>query len=108
MTKNKHFPVLIDEEGSNVTRLSEIISHNISANFFGNLYEINKIFCLKILKHYIFSLSKFLTELGININIIPVLDVLRNRTSKVIEIEVFLKIKKLLKILEILQSKIYT
>ena len=97
LTKNKHFPVLIDEEGSNVTRLSKIISHNISANFFGNLYEINRIFCFKILKHYIFSLSKFLTELGININTIPVLDVLRNRTSKVIGNRSFSKNKKIVK-----------
>ena len=48
LTKNKYFPVLIDEEGSNVTRLNKIISHNISANFFGKLYEINKIFCFII------------------------------------------------------------
>ena len=97
MTKNKYFPVLIDEEGSNVTRLNKIISHNISANFFGNLYEINKIFCFKILKHYIYSLSKFLTELGININTIPVLDVLRNHTSKVIGNRSFSKNKKIVK-----------
>ena len=97
LTKNKYFPVLIDEEGSNVTRLNKIISHNISANFFGNLYEINKIFCFKILKHYIYSLSKFLTELGININTIPVLDVLRNHTSKVIGNRSFSKNKKIVK-----------
>ena len=37
-TKNRKFPIIIDEEGKNVTRLSKIITHNISANFFGKLY----------------------------------------------------------------------
>ena len=53
LTKNKHFPVLIDEEGSSVTRLRNIINNDISANFFGNLYKENKTFALRILRHYI-------------------------------------------------------
>ena len=43
-TKNRKFPIIIDEEGKNVTRLSKIITHNISANFFGKLYKYNKRF----------------------------------------------------------------
>ena len=56
LTKNKKFPIIIDEEGENVSRLKNIIKHNISANFFGKLYNENKTFCLKLFKHYIFSL----------------------------------------------------
>ena len=45
LTKNKKFPIIIDEEGENVSRLKNIIKHNISANFFGKLYNENKTFC---------------------------------------------------------------
>ena len=37
LTKNKQFPILIDEEGKDVTRLTNIINHDVTANFFGNL-----------------------------------------------------------------------
>ncbi len=99
LTKNRYFPVLIDEEGINVSRLNRIINHNVTSNFFGKLYEHNKVFCLKILKHYITSLSKILVELGINVNTIPVLDVLRNNTSKVIGNRSFSYNKKIVSIL---------
>ena len=97
LTKNKKFPIIIDEEGENVSRLKNIIKHNISANFFGKLYNENKTFCLKLFKHYIFSLSKTLKILGINVNTIPVLDVLRNNTNKVIGNRSFSKDKKIVK-----------
>ena len=42
LTKNKNFPILIDEEGSTVTRLSNIINHNISANFSFIKYKFPK------------------------------------------------------------------
>ena len=84
LTKNKKFPILIDEEGENVTRLNNIIKHNISAKFYGDLFEKDRIFCSKILNHYIDSLSKILRDLGININTVPVLDVSRKYTNKVI------------------------
>ena len=97
LTKNKKFPIIIDEEGKNVSRLKNIIKHNISANFFGKLYNENKTFCIKLFKHYIFSLSKMLKNLGININTIPVLDVLRNNTNRVIGNRSFSKDKKIVK-----------
>ncbi len=99
LTKNKRFPIIIDEEGKNVSRLKNIINHNISANFFGNLYKKDKIFCIKIYKHYIESLIKNLKILGININTIPVLDVLRVNTSKVIGKRSFSNDKKVIKTL---------
>ncbi len=97
LTKNKKFPILIDEEGEKVSRLKKIVHHNISANFFGNLYKENKTFCSKLFKHYIFSLSKILKILGININTIPVLDVLRNNTHRIIGNRGFSKDKKIVK-----------
>ena len=81
------------------SRLKNIINHNIHANFFGKLYEKDKIFVLKIYKNYIYSLCKIIyVIIGININTIPVLDVLRKNTNKIIGKRSFSEIKKLLKI----------
>ncbi len=97
LTKTKHFPIIIDEEGLNVSRLGNLISHNASAAFFGNLYQKDKTLCVNIYKQYINSLCKKLNEFGINVNTIPVLDVLRNNTSKILENRVFSKNKKIVK-----------
>ena len=84
LTKDKNFPILIDEEGSNVTRLRDILNHNIDANYFGKLYEIDKKIAYKLYKQYLGALCKKLRALGININTIPVLDVVRKNTNKII------------------------
>ena len=97
LTKNKRFPILIDEEGVTVSRLRNIINHNISANFFGNLYKYNKKFCINIYKNYIYSVCKILKDLGLNINTIPVLDVLRVNTNQVIGKRAFSKNKTIVK-----------
>ncbi len=95
LARNKHFPIIIDEEGKSVSRLANIISHDISANFFGKLYLKNKSFCSKIFIHYIESLTKILKDLGFNINTIPVLDVLRFNTNKIIGNRSFSRNKKI-------------
>jgi|TARA_B110000211_G_scaffold221213_1_gene268591 beta-N-acetylhexosaminidase len=97
LTKENNFPILIDEEGSTVSRLKDIINHNISSNFFGNLYLINKTLCIKIYKIYLNSLCKNLKKIGININTIPVLDILRKNTSKVIGSRSFSNKKEVVK-----------
>ncbi len=97
LTKNNKFPIIIDEEGKNVSRLKDIIHHNTTANFFGKLYKQDKVFCIKILNQYLHSLSKILKNLGININTIPVLDVLRSSTSKIIGDRSFSKNKKIVR-----------
>tara|TARA_B100001121_G_scaffold23568_2_gene18218 strand:+ start:627 stop:1571 length:945 start_codon:yes stop_codon:yes gene_type:complete len=97
LTKNNQFPILIDEEGKNVTRLAKLINHNVTANYFGNLYKKNRFFALKLYKQYIYNLSKILKDLGININTIPVLDVLRKNTNKIIGKRSFSKNKKIIK-----------
>ena len=61
-TRDYKFPIIIDEEGLNVSRLSKILSHNISANFFGKLYEINKIFAITLYKTYLDSLCNNLKK----------------------------------------------
>ena len=97
ITKDKRFPVMIDEEGENVSRLSDIIQHNFSANFFGNIMKIDRNLGSRFTKHYVNSLCKILKYLGININTIPVLDFLRTKTNKIIGNRSFSKDKKIVK-----------
>ncbi len=99
LTKDKNFPILIDEEGSSVSRLSNIINHNISVNYFGNLYLINKKLCIHLYKKYLDTLCKCLKKIGLNINTIPVLDVLRKKTSSVIGTRSFSNNPNIVKIL---------
>ncbi len=105
LTKEPNFPIIIDEEGENVSRLRNIINHKITANFFGNLFQQDKFFCAKIYKLYIKSLSKILNDLGININSIPVADVSRNYTNKIIGNRSFSKDKRIVKELALLTIK---
>jgi len=99
LTNEKNFPILIDEEGSAVSRLRNIINHEFSANYFGQLYLINRKLCFKLYKKYIITLCKNLKNIGININTIPVLDVVRRNTSKIIGTRSFSINKKVVKIL---------
>jgi beta-N-acetylhexosaminidase len=83
--RDKSFPILIDEEGGKVSRLSAIIENNMyTQSFFGKIYELNKKNSLALYKLYIEKLSKILTNLGININTVPVLDITKNNTHKII------------------------
>ena len=96
-TKDKKFPILIDEEGSEVSRLSEILNHNTNASFFGNLYEKNKEFSISLYKSYLRTLCSNLRLIGVNINTIPVLDVLRKSTHPIIGKRSFSKKKEIVK-----------
>ena len=97
LSKDKNFPILIDEEGGTVSRLSNLMDNNFSMNLFGKLYQMNKKICIQIYKNYINSLCKKLRDIGININTIPVLDVLRKNTSNVIGSRSFSNNKKIVK-----------
>ena len=83
-SKDRKFPILIDEEGNTVSRLRNIINHNIDAKFFGDLYAVNKDLAINLYKVYLKSLCEKLNKIGININTIPVLDILRSSTHKII------------------------
>ncbi len=84
LTKDPKFPIMIDEEGAAVSRLNKIINHNFSQKFFGDIYRINNKIGLTFYKNYIDNLTNFLKTIGININTVPVLDVLRKNTNKII------------------------
>tara|TARA_Y100000590_G_C15626070_1_gene979388 strand:+ start:342 stop:1289 length:948 start_codon:yes stop_codon:yes gene_type:complete len=84
--KDPFYPILIDEEGGEVSRLSNLFStRDFSQNFFGNIYKKNKKNGILIYKYYLDTISNILNDLGININTIPVMDVLQNSTHKIIQ-----------------------
>ncbi len=84
LTKEPQFPVMIDEEGVTVSRLSNLINHNFSQKLLGDIFRISNKVGLDFYKDYINRLAKVLKKIGININTVPVLDVLRKNTNQVI------------------------
>ncbi len=98
-SKSKKFPILVDEEGSAVSRIENIFNHHLNANYFGKIFEKDKKFAIFIYKNYLKSLCNLLKIIGININTIPVLDVLRKNTSKIIGSRSFSHDKKIVKTL---------
>tara|TARA_B100001173_G_C15993463_1_gene549947 strand:- start:123 stop:1073 length:951 start_codon:yes stop_codon:yes gene_type:complete len=84
--KDKNYPIIIDEEGGTVTRLKKIIDTSIfSQKYFGNLYRKDKKKFGIYFSVYINQISYILKLLGININTVPVLDVLRSFSSNVLK-----------------------
>ena len=82
---NKNYPILIDQEGGKVSRLDKIINLNFfSQNFFGNLYKKDKKLFYKVYKIYVDKVCEIFNKVGININTVPVLDVVRKKTHKII------------------------
>tara|TARA_S200000501_G_scaffold84092_1_gene76628 strand:- start:616 stop:1569 length:954 start_codon:yes stop_codon:yes gene_type:complete len=83
--KDKFYPILIDEEGGKVSRLSKIINTSVfKAQFFGDLFLSNKTKFNTYSKVYIEQMSYLLKQMGININTVPVLDVRRTKSNKII------------------------
>ena len=83
--KDKSYPILIDEEGGQVSRLSNFLNITpYDQKYFGDIYKHNKIIGSKLYKIYLDSLSKVLKKVGININTSPVLDLIKKKTHKVI------------------------
>ncbi len=107
ITKDKKFPIMIDEEGGAVTRLGKIINNNFNQKIFGDLYQHNNKVGLFFFKMYIKNLSFFLKKIGVNINTVPILDVLRKNTSKIIGNRSFSKNPKIVKKLGIFSVKQY-
>ena len=66
--RDKKFPILIDEEGGRVSRLSNFLDNSFfSQKYFGEIYKLNKRFGTYLYKTYINSISKILLETGVNI-----------------------------------------
>ena len=83
--KDENYPILIDEEGGRVSRLSKFIeSSNFSAKYFGDLYLNDKNKFYLYFSIYIKQISYLLNLLGININTVPNLDLRRSFSHKVV------------------------
>jgi beta-N-acetylhexosaminidase len=83
--KDKNYPILIDEEGGKVSRLSNFLNNTpYDQKYFGDIYRLDKNIGIKLYKLYLDSLSKVLIKVGININTSPVLDLIKKNTHKVI------------------------
>ena len=79
------YPILVDEEGGRVSRLNKLIDNStFSGTFFGNLYknDFNKFYLYADV--YVKQISYLLNTVGINLNTVPVLDIKRDLTHKVI------------------------
>ena len=54
LMKDPFYPILIDEEGGKVSRLSNLINTEVfSQNFFGNLFERDKLLGKNFYTHYL-------------------------------------------------------
>ena len=83
--KDKNYPILIDQEGGRVNRLSNIISFdNLTSEYFGKLYEKDKMKLNIIYKLFIDNTSLLLKLIGANINTLPVLDLRVKGASNII------------------------
>jgi len=87
-----NFPILIDAEGGRVSRLSKIIDFStFSQDYFGKMYKKNKKLFFNNYKIFINTISNMLNYVGININTVPVLDVRRKDSNKIISDRSFSK-----------------
>ena len=83
--KDKKYPILVDEEGGRVTRLSNFLDNSLyTQRYFGYVYKKNKGIGTSLYKTYIDSISTNLRSLGININTLPVLDLYLKKAHAII------------------------
>ena len=83
--RDKKYPILIDQEGGKVSRLNTIINLSFfSQRFFGKLYNKDKKLFYKVYKIYTDKVCDLFNMVGININTVPVLDVIRKKTHNFI------------------------
>tara|TARA_B100000700_G_scaffold259299_1_gene294019 strand:+ start:1000 stop:1947 length:948 start_codon:yes stop_codon:yes gene_type:complete len=105
---DKKFPILIDEEGGRVCRLSNFLDNRpYSQRFFGKLYQKDKKFGVETYENYLFSICQVFKKLGININTVPVMDIIKKNTHKIIGDRAYSNDIKTIKSLATICSKVY-
>ena len=94
--KDPLYPILLDEEGGRVSRLKKIIDNSIfTGKFFGDLYKSNSKKFNLYYKVYVDQISYLLNLIGVNINTVPILDISRNFSHKIIGNRSFSSNKKI-------------
>ena len=82
---DRNYPILIDQEGGRINRLSKFIdTSKFTGEFFGNLYKNNFKKFLTYYKIYIVQTCYLMHILGVNINTVPVLDVRHKKSHNII------------------------
>ena len=82
---DKKYPILIDQEGGRINRLSNFIdTSKFTGEFFGNLYKNNFKKFVTYYKIYIIQTCYLMHILGVNINTVPVLDVRHKKSHNII------------------------
>ena len=95
--KDKNYPILIDQEGGKVNRFKKIINlDKYTAKHFGDIFKNKKIF-YKDLSKFLKANVSILKYCGININTVPVLDLLNNDKRSVIGNRSFSKDPKIVR-----------
>ena len=79
------YPILLDQEGGRVNRLTNFLNNDLSTGeFFGNLYSKDrKIFNVKY-NEFITETANHLKLIGVNLNTVPVLDLRFKGSSSII------------------------
>ncbi len=82
---DRKYPILIDQEGGRINRLSKFIdTSEFTGEFFGNLYKNNFKKFVTYYKIYIIQTCYLMHILGVNINTVPVLDVRHKKSHNII------------------------
>ena len=82
---DKKYPILIDQEGGRINRLSKFIdTSKFTGEFFGNLYKNDFKKFVTYYKIYIIQTCYLMHILGVNINTVPVLDVRHKKSHNII------------------------
>ena len=82
---DKKYPILIDQEGGRINRLSKFIdTSKFTGEFFGNLYKNNFKKFTTYYQIYIMQTCYLMHMIGVNINTVPVLDVRRKKSHNII------------------------
>ena len=105
---DKNYPILIDEEGGSVSRLKKILNFDFpSQYYFGNYYKKDKKNFYKSYVYFINKICEIFHKVGININTVPVLDVRRNNSHKIIFNRSFSTNPRIVSILGVLCENLY-
>ena len=82
---DRKYPILIDQEGGRINRLSKFIdTSKFTGEFFGNLYKNNFNKFVTYYKIYILQTCYLMHMLGMNINTVPILDVRHKKSHNII------------------------
>jgi len=82
---DKKYPILIDQEGGRINRLSKFIdTSKFTGEFFGNLYKNNFKKFTTYYKIYIMQTCYLMHKIGVNINTVPILDVRHKKSHNII------------------------